>query len=66
MSISHLSAKEYITDANGRITKVVLDWEEYKKMIEILEDEGLYRAMIEAKNEAPMQLEEALAELDRP
>ncbi|GEM_PF-2846266 len=63
MSISHLPAKEYITDANGRIIKVVLDWEEYKKMIAILEDEGLYRAMMEVKDEVPLRVEEASLEL---
>lgn len=58
-------AKEFITDAEGRICKVVLDLDAYQKLLEALEDEGLYIAMQEVKNETPLSLAEALLELDK-
>ncbi|MEW6234906.1 MAG: hypothetical protein AB1656_05925 [Candidatus Omnitrophota bacterium] len=58
-------AKEFITDAKGHIVKVVIDWEEYLTLIEALEDEGLLRAMKEAKNEIPLSLDQALRELEK-
>ncbi|MFH1742591.1 MAG: hypothetical protein ABIH23_26605 [bacterium] len=65
MTNPHSLAKEFITDAQGHIVKVVLDWSEYKNLVESLEDEGLYRAMMEVKDEVPLQLDDALAELER-
>ena len=58
-------AKEFITDAEGRICKVVLDVDTYQKLLEALEDEGLYLAMQEVQNETPLSLAEALLELDQ-
>ncbi|MBN8565085.1 MAG: hypothetical protein J0L70_31735 [Leptolyngbya sp. UWPOB_LEPTO1] len=52
-------AQEFITDADGQIRKVVIDIVEYQKLIAMLEDEGLYRAMLEARQEMPLSLEEA-------
>ncbi|NEQ58453.1 MAG: hypothetical protein F6K53_14020 [Moorea sp. SIO4A1] len=37
----------------------------FSTLIESFEDEGLYRAMMEVKDETPLSLEEALAELDK-
>ncbi|NEO65272.1 MAG: hypothetical protein F6J98_34720, partial [Moorea sp. SIO4G2] len=45
--------------------KVVINFQDYERLIETLEDEGLYRAMMEVKDETPLSLEEALAELDQ-
>ncbi|MBW4443570.1 MAG: hypothetical protein KME10_20505 [Plectolyngbya sp. WJT66-NPBG17] len=56
-------AQEFITDAEGRIRKVVLDIADYQKLLEVLEDEGLYRAMMEARQEMPLSLEEARREM---
>lgn len=58
-------AKEFITDAAGRICKVVLDLDDYQKLLEALEDEGLYRAMQEVQDETPLRLTEALLELEQ-
>ncbi len=57
--------KEFITDAEGRICKVVLDLDTYQKLLEALEDKGLHFAMQEVKNETPLSLAEALLELDQ-
>ena len=56
-------AQEFITDAEGQIRKVVIDIADYRKLIEAIEDEGLYRAMAEVRDEAPLSLEEARREL---
>jgi len=57
-------AKEFVTDAEGRICKVVLDVDDYQKLLAALEDEGLYRAMQEGRSETPLDLAEALLELE--
>ncbi len=54
-------AQELITDVSGQIRKVILDFNDYKRMLEMI-DEGLYRAMMEVKNETSLDLEAALAE----
>ncbi|MCU0550916.1 MAG: hypothetical protein MUC48_16340 [Leptolyngbya sp. Prado105] len=58
-------AQEFITDAEGQIRKVVMDIADYRKLIEAIEDEGLYRAMLEARHEQPLSLEEARKEMER-
>ncbi|NEO21104.1 MAG: hypothetical protein F6K49_51565 [Moorea sp. SIO3I6] len=58
-------AQELIADNQGNIQKVLIDFQDYKRLIESFEDEGLYRAMMEVKDETPLSLEEALAELDK-
>lgn len=58
-------AQEFITDSEGRVRKVILDIADYEKLLEALEDEGLYRAMHEVRHETPLSLEDALAELDQ-
>lgn len=57
-------AQEFITDASGQIRKVVLDLADYQKLLTALEDEGLYRAMLEARDETPLSLDEALQKLE--
>jgi RelB Antitoxin alpha helical domain len=59
-------AQEFITDASGKIRKVIIDIADYQKLIDALEDEGLYRAMTETRGETPMSLTEALNELEQP
>jgi len=56
-------AQDLITDNQGQIQQVIINFEDYQQMIETYEDTGLYRAMIEVKNETPLSLEEALAEV---
>ncbi|WP_081431526.1 hypothetical protein [Moorea bouillonii] len=58
-------AQELIADNQGNIQKVVINFQDYERLIESFEDEGLYRAMMEVKDETPLSLEEALAELDK-
>ena len=58
-------AQELIIDNQGHIQQVILNFEDYQQMIETYEDEGLYRAMIDVKNETPLSLEEALMELEK-
>ncbi len=58
-------AQELITDTQGQVLKVVINFQDYELIIETIEDEGLYRAMMEVKDETPLSFEEALAELDK-
>lgn len=58
-------AQKLIIDNQGHIQQVILNFEDYQQMIETYEDEGLYRAMIDVKNETPLSLEEALIELEK-
>ena len=58
-------AQELITDSQGHILKVVINFQDYERIIEAIEDEGIYRAMMEVKHETPLTFEEALAELEK-
>ena len=58
-------AQELITDSQGNVTKVILSLADYMRMLERLEDEGLYKAMMQIKDEIPFSLEEALTELEK-
>lgn len=57
-------AQELITDIDGNISKVILDFNDYQYLLEMVEDEGLYQAMLITKNEQPLSLESALEELE--
>ena len=58
-------AQELITDVDGHIRKVVINVADYQRLIEALEDEGLYRAMAEVRHETPLSLEKALKEMEK-
>ncbi|MEH2275224.1 MAG: hypothetical protein V7K40_10665 [Nostoc sp.] len=58
--------QELITDKTGQVLKVVLEFEEYQRLLEAIEDEGLYRAMQAVTGETPLTMNEALAELEQP
>lgn len=58
-------AQELITDIEGNIRKVVIDFQDYLRLLEAIEDEGLILAMKEVENETPLHLNEALAELEK-
>ncbi|USR89547.1 hypothetical protein NEA10_11685 [Phormidium yuhuli AB48] len=58
-------AQELITDVSGKIRKVILDFSDYRRLLEVIEDEGLYQAMREVKDETSLDLEAALAELEK-
>ncbi|MBD1811561.1 hypothetical protein NDA07_10390 [Microcoleus vaginatus DQ-U2] len=57
-------AKKLILDAEGNITQVILDYTDYQYFLEAIEDRGLLLAMREVKNEKPLNLRQALAELE--
>jgi hypothetical protein len=57
-------AQELITDTTGQIRKVILDFDQYQRLIEALENEGLYHAMMETQHEKPLSKDEALALLE--
>ena len=57
-------AKELIFDAEGNISQVILDYTDYQYFLEAIEDRGLLLAMREVKNETPLNLQQALAELE--
>lgn len=57
--------KELIVDTKGTIQKVAIDFSDYQHLLEAIEDEGLLRAMNEVKDETPLTLNEALAELEK-
>lgn len=57
--------KEFIVDTTGEVDKVVMDLSDYQRLLEFLEDEGLYRAILEVQDEMPLSLNEALQELER-
>ncbi|WP_200888866.1 hypothetical protein [Aphanizomenon flos-aquae] len=43
---------------------MVVDFQDYLRLLEAIEDEGLILAMKEVENEKPLNLNEALAELE--
>ncbi|WP_147069099.1 hypothetical protein [Microcystis aeruginosa] len=58
-------AQDLITDNQGQIQQVIINFEDYQQMIEAYEDTVLYRTMIDVKDETPLTLEEALIELEK-
>jgi hypothetical protein len=56
--------KEFMMDDRGRVHKVVLQIEDYQRLLEALEDEGLYQVMQDVKHEVPLSLNAALQDLD--
>lgn len=55
-----LSQADYITDQGGNIKSVVLDYQTFKKIEEIIIDYGLGKAMEEVQDEEEVDLEEAI------
>ena len=58
-------AQKLITDTEGNIRKVVIDFHDYQRLLEAIEDEGLILPMKEVQDETPLSLNEALAELEK-
>ncbi|MEH2247647.1 hypothetical protein [Nostoc sp.] len=58
-------AQELITGTEGNIRKVVIDFHDYQRLLEAIEDERLILAMKEVQDEKPLNLKEALAELEK-
>jgi RelB Antitoxin alpha helical domain len=57
--------QELITDKQGQVLKVVLEFEAYQRLLDAIEDEGLYRAMQAVKGETSLNRNEALQELEQ-
>jgi len=51
-------AKSYITDESGKIKSVILDYQLYQKIEELLLDDGLLKAMEEMQDEETVGYEE--------
>ncbi|MBF0260182.1 MAG: antitoxin [Desulfamplus sp.] len=51
-------AKSYITDEAGKIISVILDYQLYQKIEEILLDDGLLKAMNEVRDEESVPYED--------
>jgi len=51
--------KQYIVDEKGNVTKVVLDYDIFKKIEELLLDIGLGRAMEEVEDDEELTLDDA-------
>lgn len=64
MTNNYPFAQELITDTEGNISKVIINFEDYQHLLELLEDQALYQAMKTTENEMPMSKEEALKELE--
>lgn len=52
-------AKSYITDENGSIKSVVIDFKTFKRIEDVLLDQGLAKAMDEIESDDELDLEEA-------
>lgn len=65
MSKTYPYVDELITNSEGQVVKVVLPIEEYQRLIDALEDEGLLRAMRDVQEEPGLSIEEALSELEK-
>lgn len=58
-------AQELITDTKGNIRKVIINFPDYLRLLKAIEDKGLILAMQEVQNEIPLNLNEALLELQK-
>ncbi len=47
--------KSYITDESGNIKSVIIDYQVYKKIEELLLDEGLLKAMKDVQNDEEIE-----------
>ncbi|MBW4619212.1 MAG: hypothetical protein KME17_07615 [Cyanosarcina radialis HA8281-LM2] len=57
--------RKLIADAEGNIQQVVIDFNDYQHLLEVIEDEALILAMKEVQGETPRSISEALAELKK-
>lgn len=57
--------KDYIVDETGKVKKVVLDYDMFKKLEALMLDLGLAKAMEEVKDDEELSLEEVKVLLDK-
>ncbi|MEL7070712.1 MAG: hypothetical protein AAGN15_18915 [Cyanobacteria bacterium J06581_3] len=55
--------EEFLTDNSGQIQRVVLQIDDYRRLIAAIEDEGLYKAMQLGREEKRLDLSAALQAL---
>ncbi len=60
MQSNLLTQADYITDQGGNIKSVVLDYQTFKKIEEILIDYGLGKAMEEVQDDEEVDLDTAM------
>lgn len=53
-------AEELLTDKKGQVLKVVLQLKDYLRLIEAVEDEALYQAINQVREETPVDMATAL------
>ena len=51
--------KSYITDESGTIKKVVINFNTFRKIEDLILDQGLAKAMYEVQNDVEYDIEEA-------
>jgi hypothetical protein len=56
-------SKSFITDEDGSIKSVVIDYATFQRIEEVLLDKGLGQAMLEVEAEESVSLEDAKKEL---
>ncbi|QIR36970.1 hypothetical protein HCG51_09630 [Tolypothrix sp. PCC 7910] len=64
-TIKYPFAQELITDTQGNIRKVIIDFQDYLPLLEAIEYEGLILAIKEVQQEKTLNINEALAELEK-
>jgi hypothetical protein len=52
--------RELLKNEAGEVYRVVIDLTDHQKLLELIEDEGLYRAMAVVRDEMPIPRAEAL------
>jgi hypothetical protein len=57
--------KSYITDKNGKISDIIISYNDYKKIEEALLDYGLGKSMEEVADEEELTLEEFRKQINR-
>lgn len=58
--------QELLTDPSGRVEKVVLRYENYQQLLELMKHEALHRAIQDMRPEKPLSLAAVLKELEQP
>ena len=57
-------ASEFITDDEGRVSKVILDVNTFQRLVEEYEDDALWRAMKKVRREIPLSKDDALKAIE--
>ena len=63
MNNNYPFSQELITDTQGNISKVIISFDDYQHLLELLEDQALNQAMKVTEDETPINKQEALQQL---